>query len=348
MNLSEGWFIIRVIIKDYKISFESTFPYSLFVEYNVVVETKSRSWSVNRRYKQFENLHYMNKNKDTNIPPFPEKRLFKTSLNIIIERKTMLTDYLNFFLHKTNFTSNAKLLEFLEIEKEFIFIFVLKYPSKIHSKSENYLTIKEEEIMVKKAKSEEKQNDFIKLFKKTRVCSNIQEKDKNEENLNFKPIDDFINRLESLREDMCQTVDKFWSDLKKQVIFPTFSKNEIYKLFFGTKSPEIKNGLIYHCGRVRQNILGAQACLNLLANLLDYEKNPECENYLVIFKLFHFGNIDQINLENHLKSNKPIVIANALKILKIVVTGDRFIDINLILKDTFNIDRYNNYILTTY
>ena len=81
------------------------------------------------------------------------------------------------------------------------------------------------------------------------------------------------------------------------------SKNEIYKLFFGTKSPEIKNGLIYHCGRVRQNILGAQACLNLLANLLDYEKNPECENYLVIFKMFHFGNIDQINLENHLKSN---------------------------------------------
>ena len=244
MYQGEGRFFIIATITDHKVCVESTFPYSNFIEYIVILETKLKSWNFNRRYSHFEALHNDLTRKFANLPAFPEKRFFNKKDWIINERKVMLTEYLNFFLHKTNFTSNSALLEFLEIEKEFIML-LIKYPTTINNKTLNKSALIEKEELARKAKSNDKEKDILKFFfTNSKISMNSFDNDGFLLKLNHNPIDDLINILESSREDICENVNKFWSKLKRLEVWPSFSKNDIIKLFFGSKNPKNKNGLI--------------------------------------------------------------------------------------------------------
>jgi hypothetical protein len=339
----EGKQMINIQINDHKLCSESTFPYTNFVIYKVELETKLKSWSIYRRFKNFEALHTELKKKYLNLPVFPEKKFFNLSEETINQRKRILTEYLNYFLQKTNFSVNSALLEFLELDKEFLLI-LIKFPSAILSRSASQKRILDKEELVRKAKSKEKEKDYFNFFNKGKNLFNDLDESSILERLNYNLIDDLLNNLESSREDMCENINKFWLHLKEQENWPRFSTSDLIKLFFGNHEEIEQNGLIYYSGRVRENVLGAEACLSLICKMLDYETNPECEKCVNVFRMARTEHLQMMNLERHLKCNKPIVLNNALKLMKLVSMGEKPIDIYTIIKDPVNIDKYIHYI----
>ena len=142
--------------------------------------------------------------------------------------------------------------------------------------------------------------------------------------------------------------------------WPCFNKEEIAKLFTGekTKSSEVSlnnqsstsdiqesekiiKGLMYHVGEIENNVLGAQACLDFLVKLLDYEYNPECELYRYVFKTRKIDFFLEMNLHEHAKSQNVNVVNSAFKIIKMLI--DEKISrkyIKMILKEESVIDKF--------
>jgi len=160
-------------------------------------------------------------------------------------------------------------------------------------------------------------------------------------------VDDLINQLYSVREDMCENIQTFWDQLHSQE--KGLSRNDIIKLFFGgNKDGEnSKQGLLYHCGIIDENVLGAEKCLSLVAKLVDYEMNSDCESYISALKLSKKEQIESMKLDRHLNSNKSSVITNALKIMKVLATNsERFADVKSFVKTPENIEKYVNFVLS--
>ena len=326
----ENRLIIFVTMKDHFKRQEENFPYSNYIDYRIFVETKNNKWSVDRRYSNFETLHNELKKKISPLPDFPEKRFFSMSDKTIQERKEHFCLYLNYILIKTNFTTNNILLEFLAIEKELIMM-LLKYPTIIHRNTINNSSLINVEKKNRKSKSAkvQKNNLFISFHKSSK--SNH--------------IDEFIYSLEENKENICNNALELWQSMKKKKKWEILTRENIIKLFFGNKSTFNKNGLLYHCGNIQKNKLGSEACLDLIAKLVDYETNPDCENCVIILRMSRIEHIEKMNLESHLMSNKLLVTINAFKILKVIIANENELKIDDVLKDKSNIEKFNNFIL---
>jgi len=128
---------------------------------------------------------------------------------------------------------------------------------------------------------------------------------------NDKVIDKFLEEIEN-NENITESIDNFWGFLIQQTNWPKFSRDAILRLFYGNGN-NLK-GLVYHCGTLEDNYLGAEQCLRLLANLLKYEYNPDCEIFRNILRMGKVNNIIALGLKNHLRQNKFNI--DGFKILK--------------------------------
>ena len=340
MKSSDHKIFILVSIREHIKKEEDYFPYCKYIEYRVHVETKYRTWYVDKRYNNFQLLHEEIKKKYSPLPRFPEKRIFNMSEEIIRERKTLFTEYLNYVIQKTNFINNLHILDFLKIDKELVML-LLKYPTTI-----NHKTLLSSQIELRK------------LRKKSKSCLNIKDskyatflnKDntyEEDEDVPLDQIDWFIRSLDSEKEEICKNVKLFWDFLKKKQKWEHLTRNDVVKLLYGSSYFLNKSGLIYNCGIVDRNILGAQACLNLIAMLIDYETNPDCEMCISILKSSKFEHFEMMKLDKHLMSNKPDVILNAFKIIKVILNEERVIKLDQLLKDKKNIEKYNYFVLNS-
>lgn len=93
-----------------------------------------------------------------------------------------------------------------------------------------------------------------------------------------------------------------------------------------SKSTQLK-GLLHYIGNIEQNNIGSESCLEFLSKLLDYEFNPDCENYIFMLKYSKIENLLELNLQEHLNSNKPNVVQATFKILKAILSDDKYISV---------------------
>jgi hypothetical protein len=246
----------------------------------------------------------------------------------------LLEEYLNQLLSKQNLYNCPLLLEFIQMEKEH-FMLLSKCPTHIGHKSDTnlktYLPKKksyDDLIQMKKANSDE--NKVDNYF--------YDEFTKKEEKIEL--INEFLMDLEKNEEDKCSNINKFWVYLTKK--WPTFTKEEIMKLFYGDGNS--LKGLLFHCGKVSENSIGSQSCLDLLSKLIRYDYNPDCEKFLAVIKMGRLENIKRMKLEFHLKSAKNSVLQNCFAILKEVINKERGIDLSKILNDVTAENKFTNWI----
>lgn len=127
---------IYATISKHEIITEEKFPFSKFVLYQIDLITSIKTWSINKRYSQFEDFRKLLKKKITNMPPLPEKKIFSnTSDELILERKLHLSAFLNCILTKEKVQYCPEILRFIEIDKETVMLLFNKMNLEVSSNS---------------------------------------------------------------------------------------------------------------------------------------------------------------------------------------------------------------------
>lgn len=127
---------IYATISKHEIITEEKFPFSKFVLYQIDLITSIKTWSINKRYSQFEDFRKLLKKKITNMPPLPEKKIFSnTSDELISERKLHLSAFLNCILTKEKVQYCPEILRFIEIDKETVMLLFNKMNLEVSSNS---------------------------------------------------------------------------------------------------------------------------------------------------------------------------------------------------------------------
>ena len=101
-------------------------------------------------------------------------------------------------------------------------------------------------------------------------------------------------------------------------------------------------GIIYHIGSLDENLLGAEACLEFLAKLINFEFNPECEAYIYMLKITKVDQLNNLRLIDHINNGKNNIILASFNILNAILKDDRSFNIKLkkILNDEIIIERF--------
>ena len=313
---------------------KGSYGFGSFTEYSIDISTNLTSWQITKRYSDFEKLNIQLANRINPLPKLPPKSFFCLNDRVISERKIALEDYLNQLLSKHNLYAFPAIMEFIGMEKE-LFMLLVKCPSQIEqccsykdvkliSKNKSFENL----IQMKKANSNENKVDdsFYYEFNK-------------DESEKLELIDNFLRGLELSNENKCSVVHEFWVYLTKK--WPIFLKEEIMKLYYGDGN-NLK-GLLFHCGKVSENSLGAQSCLELLNKLIRCEYNPDCEKFLAVLKMGRLESLRKMRLEYHLKSRKNSVVLNCYNIIKEVVNRERGIDLSNFLNDEIAENKFLNW-----
>jgi len=181
------------------------------------------------------------------------------------------------------------LLEFIEIEKE-VFLLMLK-SNTFTDNNTKHLSFAEPPSSKSAHGSILLHENCMSLGKnkeleKTDNKKSTSEEFGNGEQDNIITIDDLIEKLDSNKEDKIKIIKKFVNFLKGTNKWPVFKKEDIARLFFGDFNK--KRGLVFHCGTLNENQLGAEACLDFIGKLISFEFNPDCEFYIQILKKLRF------------------------------------------------------------
>lgn len=132
----------------------------------------------------------------------------------------------------------------------------------------------------------------------------------------FTVIEDFLFKLNNLRENLTQTIKGFEEYIIEEKQWPKFTQQEIMLLFIGNIDRNIK-GLFYFIGLVNENQLGAQRCLRLFSKLINYELNPNCDMLVSVFKSIPIELLEQMKLNDHINANNLSVIIDCFQIIEI-------------------------------
>lgn len=342
---------ISAKIDSHEFIIEDSFLGEKYVLYNIKIFTCYKDWLVKKRYSNFEDLNrsLKEKIKNINFSDFPPKRVFKNSETTIKERKQKFEDYLNFLFRNVNICIYDEILQFIEIEKELLAL-LMKNNTMIESKTsmavKRYYSMNKMSLenVVKKCKSLENEN--IKFNGKQNYYSTFLEfklQDKAavfEKSANLMVVEEFLRNLDFKFENKCEIVKTFEGFLKSKKNWPSFKKEEISRLFYGD-TPNLNNlansvssdnsnnsklqlkGLFYHIGNTEQNVLGAEACLEFLGKLIDYEYNPDVDAYIFMLKTSKVENIITLRLNDHIKSNKINIINICFRVIKAIVNEDK-------------------------
>lgn len=328
-----------------------------YIEYKIKIFCHYKTWFINKRFSDFENLNKILSKSIIHLPPMPPKRLFKNSEETIAERKTMFNRYLKYLFHKVNIFQHEAILDFIKIDKKILQLVIKKQNMISEEKGEKSLKSSFNKInMYVKSKGslEQKQPKSLEvqstsnLFNKVMINDEQEQEDKGvkenyysffleykakEKDETGKPlttllIEEFLRNLAQKVENKSEIIRAFEIYMKKGKKFPNFSKLEIIELFIGETDFSTENtdengkeylrGLFYHIGDIESNLYGAQSCLMFLDKLLNYEFNPMCEIYRHVFKTRKIENFLEMRIEEHALSNNTHISNCAFNVIKII------------------------------
>jgi len=306
-------YFLEAHIVNHIINEETTFPYSKYIEYELMLNTKYKIWTINKRYSKFEELHKKLSKVFKKLPTLPKKAFFNFGEKLIEERKLGLQNYLNQLFHMINFYSNVDLLEFLEIDRE-VLLLMTKSNTFVDPTKKNMTFIN---------RTENKNNTFAESYESAKLSltneNNLKHQNFTSIEIQNRPqtetdvINEFVESLEQRGGNKINSIDNFVTYLKSKK-WPSFKKEDIARLLFGNLNNN--KGLIYHCGTTDENQLGAEACIKLFGKLISFEFNPDCEYYIQILKKMPLSHLRKMKLMEHIKYNDIKEIC--FKILKII------------------------------
>ena len=156
INKKNRLFRLKANIIGSKLIHKSGF-YNDYVEYYVQIETDYAKWSLKKRYEDFYKLHTK---LELIIPEmknrFPQKRFFKSSDKTVRERIKSFNDYLSYLCCNINIFLSEEILNFIEIKKDIIQLFLNKY-NMLNIDEENEVLISIKNSYNKIQQKEEKQ-----------------------------------------------------------------------------------------------------------------------------------------------------------------------------------------------
>ncbi len=334
MEISKKRFLLEAHIVNHRESVEKKFPYSKYTEYEVMFNSKYKIWRIYRRYSQFDELHKKLSKTIKNLPTLPQKAFFNFSTKLIEERKVGLQNYMNQLFHVLNVYSNSDLLEFIEVEKE-VLILMSKYNTFIDSPRNNLSFVK----------TRVKSNTFYEAERKSNVLrlydlsENLDFEEKEVKLDEAQVINEFLDQLEKQGENKINTVSFFISYLKSEKAWPKFKKEDIARLLFGDLNSH--KGLLYHCGTLEENKLGAEACIQLFGKLVSFEFNPDCEYYIQILKKMPLTYLKKMNMMEHIHNNNKEVCFKILKLIQ----DDKEIMFRSLINDKNVLEKYETWLM---
>ena len=312
-------FKINAKVMSTKLKINNGILSSNYIQYVIKVNTPYKSWYIQKRYSDFENLNYIISNYYEIDKLFPPKRFFKNSDSTIEERKKKFNNYLYFLLNNFDILKNKELIKFFKIDEKIIDLY-LKNSSMISNeyalKQNNYLSLSYQKNNSSNSLKWNNDNYFI-LFEDFHKSS---EELKDKTQIGKLVIEEFLKNLETKIENMEQIVKTFLSYMRYNNKWKKLYKEEIIELFIGANikknsiddniinysnqetqnsslnsnslfiidnnemNPSYVKGLFFHIGNYINNYLGSISCLNLLYDLLNIEKNPDAEYYIKIFR----------------------------------------------------------------
>ena len=91
--------------------------------------------------------------------------------------------------------------------------------------------------------------------------------------------------------------------------------------------------------------MGAQACLEFIVKLLDYEYNPECELYRYVFKTRKIESLLEMKLVVHAKSQNIKIVNSVYKILKLLIDEKmNRKNLNILINDDEVLEAFMNWV----
>lgn len=350
-KLTGNKFSISCKIYNYESCQESFIPFFKFIEYKIFLKTNKKNWEIKKRFKDFDELHKKLSKSIKNLPKLPPKTIFKSE-EIINDRKIKLQKYLTNLLRRDDVYQHDLIFEFINLKKEDYLLMKdnLDESNSIENspiydrKNRNTLIAFKSFFELKNREDTVINDNFYYSFLNYKE-DQVQEKIINETK---KIVNDFLIDL-NLKKNHNKSliIEKFkqeilYKNVKRKNI--NFRNEDIYKILFGDKATK-KHGLIYHCGDIKGNLLGAESCIEFLSNLIDYEHNLDSENFINILKLGKLEIFQQMNLDKHLTSGKPNLFSNCCLILKAILSEDKFVTFENLLQDEGLIEKVHNYIL---
>ena len=344
---SKGKFYISCKISNYESCSDSFIPFFGYIEYKITLKTNLKRWEIKRRFKHFDELHKKLSRKIKNLPKLPKKTIFK-SQNIINDRKIKLQKYLTNLLRRNDVYNHDLIFDFIELKKEEYLLMnenldddisLENSPFSLTKKNQSFLFLPVKNVFDMKNSKDDvivKDNFYYSSL-------NLKEEEVNSFrfNKNKKFIIDFLDDLNSKKKEMSLIIKNF----KEKILFNNDKKinfdlksEDIYKLFFGDKLNK-KLGLLFHCGDIKVNIIGAELCMELLTKLINFEYNLNSEHFIEILRLGKLENFYQINFVYHLECGKPSIFAACCKVFKYIINNDKGINIEKLLFEKKKLNR---------
>ena len=227
---------------------------SNYIHYVIKVNTPYKTWYIQKRYSDFENLNYIISNYYEIDKLFPPKRFFKNSDSTIEERKKKFNNYLYFLLNNFDILKNKELIKFFKIDEEIIDLY-LKNSSMISNeyalKQNNYLSLSYQKNNSSNSLKWNNDNYFI-LFEDFHKSS---EELKDKTQIGKLVIEEFLKNLETKIENMEQIVKTFLSYMRYNNKWKKLYKEEIIELFIGAniKKNSIDDNIINYSNQETQN-----------------------------------------------------------------------------------------------
>ena len=346
---------ITAIISSYSIKQDANKYFNKnYALYLIKFFTRYKTWSVQKRYSQFIELrNKLLSKKIKNIPKLPPKLYFinEQKLN---ERQLGLEEFLNDLFKNVNILRYPEIIEFIKCPKEIIDILTynIDYLNMINLNSSSIINTTDNNLYYKgrvtisninrnssgsNSNKNDKDNFYCSL---ARMNLNNDNNGKNVENYFDSSdeeeeishgtiiIQEFLrnlmdtpnNKTELLYQFEYFLLNKNNEEDKSNSIFNWYflTEDEI-KIFFNGFYSNIShtkiNGFLYHCGKISNNILASEQCLEFLNKLLNDDYNPQADTFLKIYKRCNLNDITQMELERHIIQNSNNVRIYAFMVL---------------------------------
>jgi hypothetical protein len=331
-------------IANYNICEEQKFPFKRYVMYTILIKSNTKNWEIKRRYKHFDELHdKLVAKKISNLPKLPPKKLFMTKEGIQ-ERRSKLLKYLETLLSRDDVYKIHEVLEFIAIEKE-DYLMMKENLSDVSTRENSPCNSEKFKSFINLKKS---RDSHVMINENFFYSKNFYLDDEecvtdifNIENPMKTLILNFLKDLNSNIIEKCKIIKDFENQLVMKKSQRIFDREEVYRLLYGEKvEDKYFHGLLFHCGNIKENQIGAEYCLEYLSKLIDYQHNFDCDNFLSILKIAKLHTVLEMKLDQHMKSNKKKVISSSVNIIKILHNEEKGIGLKNILKSDMCIEKF--------
>jgi len=242
---------INCRIDNHEILNQSKFLRSKHVNYIININTFYKNWTIKKRYSEFEELHNSLSSKITNLPEFPQKRIFSLSEETIKERKMKFETYLNFLFKNVNICVYPEILDFIELEKDLLNLYminnsVIENSSNSAIKRNIIMRAKSSEDKTLKSRSyggDNPDDNYFNSFLDYKFKLS-DKKERNPKSANMMVIEEFLRNLQFKYENKIDIIKTFEQFLKSKKNWPTFKLDELSKLFYGDLNSDNSSTII--------------------------------------------------------------------------------------------------------